>query len=82
MIGYVTDFMMDDKSWAIRHVVVETGHWLTGEEVLISPSKIDRISYVESKVYVNLTKEAIRKAPECDVLLVGAEDHHTWDFRD
>jgi len=82
IIGHVTDFMMDDKSWAIRHLVVETGHWFSGKEVLISLSKIDRISYVESKVFVNLTKEAIRKAPGCDVFPVGAEEHHTWDFRD
>jgi hypothetical protein len=82
MIGYVTDFMMDDKSWAIRHLVVESGHWFSGKEVLISLSKIDRISYVESKVFVNLTKEAIRNAPECDVFSVGAEHHHTWDLLD
>jgi hypothetical protein len=73
--------MMDDKSWAIRHLVVETGRWFSGKEVLISASKIDRISYVESKVVVNLTKEAIRKAPEFDILPIGAEVHHTWDFR-
>jgi hypothetical protein len=82
VIGHVTDFMMDDKSWAIGHLVVETGHWFSGKEVLISLSKIDRISYVDSQVFVNLTKEAIRKAPECDVFPVGAEDHHIWDFRD
>jgi sporulation protein YlmC with PRC-barrel domain len=56
VIGHVTDFMMGDKSWAIRHLVVETGHWFSGKEVLISLSKIDRISYVDSKVFVNLTK--------------------------
>jgi sporulation protein YlmC with PRC-barrel domain len=82
MIGHVTDFMMDDKSWAIRHLVVESGHWFFGKEVLIPLSKINRISYVESKVFVSLTKEAIRKASECDVFPVGAEYHHTWDFRD
>jgi sporulation protein YlmC with PRC-barrel domain len=82
MIGHVTDFMMDDKSWAIHHLVVESGHWFSGKEVLIPLSKINRISYVESKVFVNLTKEAIRKASECDVFPVGAEYHHTWDFRD
>ena len=81
MIGHVSDFMMDDKSWAIRHLVVETGHWFSGKEVLISLSKIDRISYEESKVFVNLTKEAIRKAPEYHVFPVGAEDHDNWDFR-
>ena len=77
VIGYVTDFMMDDKSWAIRHLVVETGHWFSGKEVLISPGEIDRISYAESKVFVNLTKDAIRKAPEYDVFPVGTEYHHT-----
>jgi PRC-barrel domain len=76
MIGHVTDFMMDDKSWAIRHLVAKTGYWFSGKEVLISLSKIDRISYLESKVFVNLTKEAIRKAPEYDVFPVDAEDHY------
>ena len=44
-IGHVTDFMMDDKSWAICHLVVETGTWFSGKEIVISPSHIDRISY-------------------------------------
>ena len=42
--------MVDDKSWAIRELVVETGHWYSGKEILISPSKIERISHEESKV--------------------------------
>ena len=66
-IGHVNDFIMDDKSWAIRRLVVETGHWFSGKEVLISLSKIDGISYEESKVFVNLTKEAIRQEPEYHV---------------
>jgi hypothetical protein len=76
MIGRVTVFMMDDKSWAIRHLVAKTGHWFSGKEVRISLSKIDRIGYLESKVFVNLTKEAIRKAPEYNFFSVDAEDHH------
>ncbi len=55
---------MHDTSWAILHVVVETGHWFSGKEIVISPANIDRISYEESKVFVSLTKEAILKAPE------------------
>jgi sporulation protein YlmC with PRC-barrel domain len=82
MIGHVTDFMMDYKSWAIRHLVAKTGHWFSGKEVVISLSKIDRISYLESKVFVNLTKEAIRKAPEYNVFPVDAKDHHIQNFAD
>ena len=63
-IGHVTDFMIDEKSWAIHHLVVETGHWLFGKEIVISPIHIGRISYEESKVFVNVTKETILDAAE------------------
>jgi sporulation protein YlmC with PRC-barrel domain len=66
-IGHVTDFMIDDKSWAVCHLVVETGHWFSGKEIVISPIHIDRISYEESKVFVNVNKDAIREAPEYHV---------------
>jgi hypothetical protein len=72
--------MMDDKSWAIRHLVVETGHWFSGKEIVISPKHIDRISYEESKVFVNVTKEAILEAPEYHVPPLGEADHDTRNF--
>jgi len=63
-IGHVIDFIIDHETWAICHVVVETGHWYSGKEIVISPKQIVRISYDESKVFVSVTKEAILKAPE------------------
>jgi sporulation protein YlmC with PRC-barrel domain len=63
-IGHVTDFMIDDKSWAIRHLVVETGHWFHGKEIVISPAHIERISYEKSKVFVSVTKGAIQDAAQ------------------
>jgi hypothetical protein len=74
--------MTDDKSWAIRHLVVETGDWFSGKEILISLSKIDRIGYDESKVFVNVTKEAILQAPEYHVPPLGATYHDTRNFDD
>lgn len=61
--GHVFDFMMDDHSWAIGQLVVKTGHRPSGKEVLIPTSKVDRISYEESTVFVNLTKEAVEQSP-------------------
>jgi sporulation protein YlmC with PRC-barrel domain len=66
-IGHVIDFMIDDKSWAICYLVVETGHWYSGKEIVISPKHIDRISYEEEKIFVDLTKEAILQAPQYHV---------------
>jgi uncharacterized protein YrrD len=71
-LGHVTDFIMDDKNWAICHLVVETGRWFSGKEIVISPSHVDRINYEDSKVFVNLTKEAIMQAPEFHVPTLGA----------
>jgi hypothetical protein len=74
MIGHVCDFMMDDQSWSIRQLVVKTGHRLSGKEVQIPASQVDRISYDESTVFVNLTREAIEKSPAHLLVAVGAVD--------
>lgn len=74
-IGHVTDFVMDDKNWAIQRVVVDIRNWLSGKRVMISPSQINRISWDESKVYVGLTKEAILRAPVFDPGSFGIVEH-------
>ncbi|MFI5337848.1 MAG: PRC-barrel domain-containing protein [Opitutales bacterium] len=60
-IGSVCGFLVDDKSWAIRQLLVEAGHWYSGKEIQISPRLVGRISHPESKVFVNLTKADIRR---------------------
>ena len=74
-IGHVSDFIVDDQSWVIHRLVAETGHWLSGKEVLISLNQIDGISYEKSKVLVKLTKEALRQEPEYHDPPVGTPDH-------
>ncbi len=39
-VGGVKDFLFDDKSWKVRWMVVDTGHWLPGRQILIHPSAI------------------------------------------
>ena len=73
-IGHVIDFIVDHETWAICHLVVETGHWFSGKEIVISPKQIVRISYDESKVFVSVTKESILKAPQYHV--------PPWAFKD
>lgn len=63
-IGHVKDFMIDDKSWAIRHLVIEAGPWFERKEIEISPAHVERISYEESAVFVNVTKESIQEATD------------------
>jgi len=75
-IGHVTDFMIDDKSWEIQHFVVETGHWFAGKEIAVTPAHINRISYEESSVFVNLTRATIMDAPEYHTPLAANHEMH------
>jgi len=74
IIGHVCDFMMDDRSWAISQLVIRTGHRLSGKEVQISTGKVDRVSYEESTVFVNLTGEAVEQSPAHHLVSAGAPD--------
>jgi len=64
IVGHVCDFMMDDRSWAIRPLVIKIGHRFTGKEVLIPVSLVERISYQESTVFAKLTQDDVEKSPE------------------
>ena len=63
-IGNVDDFIIDDKTWAIRYLIINTHDWWPGKKVLVSPHWIERISWSESKVFVNLFRETIKQSPE------------------
>lgn len=63
-IGHVEDFVIDDETWAIRYLIVDTQNWWSGKKVLISPQWIERVSWDESTVFINLSREAIRQSPE------------------
>ena len=63
-IGHVDGFVVDDEAWAIRYIEVATRNWLPGKKVLVSPAWIERVSWTNSKVYVGLSSEAIKAAPE------------------
>jgi uncharacterized protein YrrD len=63
-IGHVDDFIIDDETWAIRYLVIDTRNWLPGKKVLVSPLWIDRVSWHDSKVFANLLREDIVQSPE------------------
>ncbi len=64
IIGHVCDFMMEASNWAIDRLVVKIGHRFSGNEVLVATKDVERISYDESTMFVNLTREAIEQSPK------------------
>ena len=63
-IGHVEDFIIEAEVWAIRYLTFDTKNWWAGKKVLVSTQWIDRVSWSESKVFVNLPLEIIRQPPE------------------
>jgi hypothetical protein len=76
-IGHVEDFIIDDETWAIRYLVIDTRNWWPGKRVLVSPQWIERVSWDESKVFVNLSCEAIKKSPEHSEASLPTRDYET-----
>lgn len=62
-IGHVCDFMMDNQSWAIIHLAVKTGHRFSGNELEIPTSRVSRISYEESTVFVSMSVQDVEQSP-------------------
>lgn len=63
-VGHVADFVVDTSNWALRYLVVDVRRWLPGPKVLVSPQWIDRVSWHEKEVYVDVDREAIKTAPK------------------
>ena len=62
-IGHVKDFYFDDRHWAVRYVVADTGSWLPGRQVLLSPHVFGGLHQSGKRLVVNLTRKQIEDGP-------------------
>ncbi len=82
-IGHVEDFIVDDQTWTIRYMIIDTSNWWPGSrKVLVPPTWIDSVAWAESKVRVDLTVEQIRLGPEYDPSAPVNREYETrlYDF--
>ncbi len=76
-IGHVEDFVIDDETWAIRYIVVDTHNWWPGKKVLVATQWIERVSWGERKVFVNLNRQTIKESPEYTEESLLTRDYET-----
>ncbi len=62
-IGHVAGFIVDDQTWAIRYLIIDTSNWWLGNKVLVAPHWITGINWSEETVSVDLSREFIKNAP-------------------
>jgi len=65
-MGHVAGFLVDEQTWAIRYLIVETSHWWSGHKVLIVPEWISSVNWFESTVSVALSRADVKESPPFD----------------
>ena len=65
-IGHVQGLLVDEKSWAIRYMIVNTSNWWVGHQVLIAPQWIHDVRWSDATVSVDLSRRAVKDAPAYD----------------
>src|SRR5688572_23669494 len=65
-IGHVDNFLVDESTWIVRYLVVDTSNWIGGRWVLVSSSAIGRIDSVEQKIHVSLSRDEIQNSPSIE----------------
>jgi hypothetical protein len=65
-IGRVKDFLFDEKHWTVRYLVADTGNWLPGRKVLVSPVSLGAPDWDNNRFEVKLTQEQVESQPGLD----------------
>ena len=65
-IGHVEDFLVDDASWNIRFIRVDTRNWWPGERVLISPRSVQEIDWADKLIHLDVSRQKVKDSPPYD----------------
>ena len=74
-IGKVHDFYFQDDTWAVRYVVVDTGHWLPGRKVLLTRHALSAVDWEEHSLSVVLSREQVKNSPNIDTAKPVSRQH-------
>ena len=74
-IGHVEDFIVEDDSWTIRYLAIDTRNWVPGKKVIVSPQWISSIDWPQGKVHVYLSREGVKQSPTYDSSQLLSRDY-------
>ncbi|AYJ84570.1 PRC-barrel domain containing protein (plasmid) [Sphingomonas paeninsulae] len=62
-IGHVQDFLVDEASWEVRYLVIDTSNWWFGQHVLISPSAVNSVEWSDRHIRLDISREQVKSSP-------------------
>lgn len=67
-IGHVENLLLDDGTWEIRYLIVDTKNWWPGQHVLISPFAVLDIDFAERHIDLNVARDRVKGSPPWDAV--------------
>ena len=65
-VGSVDDFYFEVERWTVRYIVVDTGSWVKGRPVLISPMAVSRTAWDEGQLQLSISRDQVNSTPVID----------------
>lgn len=69
-----------------NYLVVDTGFWIFGKKRMIPAGVVERVDHPDQRIFVSMTKDQIKAAPDFDEAKDAFEDadyeHHGTYYRD
>jgi hypothetical protein len=62
----VQGLLVDEETWAIKYLIVNTNNWWLGHQVLIAPQSIKAVNWSDATVTLDMTRQAVKDAPLYD----------------
>jgi sporulation protein YlmC with PRC-barrel domain len=75
-VGQVEDIYFDDRHWVVRHLMVDSRHWLGGRRVLIPPAAVQKVDDARRRLEVALTRAQVEHSPPIDAAKPVSRQHH------
>jgi len=65
-IGHLREYLIDDETWRVRYLIVDTSTWWFGKDVVIASEWVSKVSWGARSLHVDHTREAIKSSPAYD----------------
>jgi sporulation protein YlmC with PRC-barrel domain len=87
VIGHLQDVLIDDGTWTISYLIIDTANWWPGQRVLLSPHAVKTINWSRSQIELSISRDQVKASPPWDPLAIvdqAYEDrlHHHYGWPD
>ena len=73
-IGHVDDVLVDERTFALQYLVVDTSNWIGGKWVAIAPGAVRAVDWANLRIDLDLTRDQIKNGPTLESLDIPAAE--------